>query len=105
MTAVKVKQEPLAEMEDEEKGGEIVKRSVFESSYDRSQLPHLLRIYYTWLFPYDKYFDWLQYGEQEFVLTPWLNFSFRRSSKELDQFHYMDHTWVVAIFFVAPLAP
>lgn len=30
--------------------------------YDRSQLPDLLRVYYTWLFPYDKYFDWLQYG-------------------------------------------
>ena len=32
-------------------------------SYDRSQLPNLLRIYYSWLFPYDKYFEWLQYGE------------------------------------------
>ena len=31
--------------------------------YDRSQLPHLLKIYYKSLFPYDKYFDWLQYGE------------------------------------------
>lgn len=30
--------------------------------YDRSQLPDLLRIYYTWLFPYDKYCDWLCYG-------------------------------------------
>lgn len=32
-------------------------------SYDRSDLPNLLRIYYTWLFPYDKYFQWLQYGK------------------------------------------
>ena len=30
--------------------------------YDRAQLPDLLRVYYTWLFPYDKYFDWLYYG-------------------------------------------
>ena len=30
--------------------------------YERSQLPDLLRVYYTWIFPYDKYFDWLQYG-------------------------------------------
>ena len=32
--------------------------------YDSSQLPDLLRIYYTWIFPYDKYFDWLQYGKK-----------------------------------------
>lgn len=32
--------------------------------YERSQLPDLLRVYYTWLFPYDKYFEWLQYGKQ-----------------------------------------
>jgi len=31
--------------------------------YDRSQLPHLLKIYYKSLFPYDKYFEWLQYGK------------------------------------------
>lgn len=31
--------------------------------YDKSELPELLRIYYGKLFPYDKYFDWLQYGE------------------------------------------
>ena len=34
-----------------------------EIEYDRSELPELLRIYYSKLFPYDKYFDWLQYGE------------------------------------------
>lgn len=33
--------------------------------YERSQLPDLLRVYYTWLFPYDKYFQWLQYGSSE----------------------------------------
>ena len=32
--------------------------------YDRSQLPELLKVYYRWLFPYDKYFDWLQYGKE-----------------------------------------
>ena len=30
--------------------------------YDRSQLPDLLRVYYARLFPYDKYFQWLNYG-------------------------------------------
>lgn len=34
------------------------------AEYDRSELPELLRIYYSRLFPYDKYFDWLQYGEK-----------------------------------------
>lgn len=34
------------------------------AEYDRSELPELLRIYYSKLFPYDKYFDWLQYGEK-----------------------------------------
>lgn len=34
-----------------------------EAEYDRSELPELLRIYYSKLFPYDKYFDWLHYGE------------------------------------------
>ncbi len=35
-----------------------------ENKYDRSQLPHLLKIYYKSLFPYDKYWEWLHYGEQ-----------------------------------------
>lgn len=35
--------------------------------YERAQLPDLLRVYYTWLFPYDKYFQWLQYGSGELV--------------------------------------
>lgn len=34
------------------------------ADYDRSELPELLRIYYSKLFPYDKYFEWLQYGER-----------------------------------------
>ena len=41
--------------------------TVYEATpgeYDRSQLPDLLRVYYTWLFPFDKYFDWLQYGKR-----------------------------------------
>lgn len=35
-----------------------------DNEYDRSQLPHLLKLYYKSLFPYDKYWEWLQYGEQ-----------------------------------------
>eukprot|EP00731_Ephydatia_muelleri_P012974 Em0007g284a len=31
--------------------------------YDPSQLRELLQVYYTWLFPYDRYFQWLQYGD------------------------------------------
>ena len=31
--------------------------------YDRAQLPDLLRIYYSWLFPYNKFYEWLDYGE------------------------------------------
>lgn len=54
-------------METEEGEGEGEGGSYGESAisreYDRSQLPELLRIYYRWLFPYDKYFEWLQYGE------------------------------------------
>ena len=37
------------------------------ADYDRAELPDLLRIYYSRLFPYDKYYDWLEYGEA-FVL-------------------------------------
>lgn len=37
---------------------------VSEVDYDRSELPELLKIYYSRIFPYDKYFDWLQYGER-----------------------------------------
>ena len=35
-----------------------------DGGYNRSELPDLLRVYYKWLFPYDKYFEWLQYGEK-----------------------------------------
>ena len=38
-------------------------------AYNRSQLPELLRVYYKWLFPYDKYFEWLQYGKQSAVFS------------------------------------
>ena len=52
-------------METEEREGEggSYGESAISREYDRSQLPELLRIYYRWLFPYDKYFEWLQYGE------------------------------------------
>ena len=35
------------------------------ADYDRAELPELLRIYYSRIFPYDKYHDWLEYGESE----------------------------------------
>ena len=50
-------------METEERGKGDYGESAISREYDRSQLPELLKIYYRWLFPYDKYFDWLQYGE------------------------------------------
>lgn len=33
--------------------------------YDRAELPELLRIYYSRVFPYDKYYDWLEYGDRD----------------------------------------
>ena len=53
----RVKTEATGEEEDAPK-------SVFTiaEEYERSQLPDLLRVYYTRIFPYDKYFRWLQYG-------------------------------------------
>jgi len=60
MSAVVIKEEPK---EEEVGGGEVISKSIFSVEYNRAQLPHLLRVYYTWLFPYDKYFDWLQYGK------------------------------------------
>ena len=50
------------DMEAEEGGRDGVEMSAISPEYERSQLPDLLKIYYRWLFPYDKYFDWLQYG-------------------------------------------
>ena len=38
-------------------------QSLFSMEYDRNQLPDLLRIYYTRLFPYEMYYDWLCYGK------------------------------------------
>ena len=52
---------------EEQKEPEVVKASsngAESGAYNRSELPDLLRVYYKWLFPYDKYFEWLQYGER-----------------------------------------
>ena len=59
----------MAEQKEQEtESKEVVKASssngAESGAYNRSQLPDLLRVYYKWLFPYDKYFEWLQYGEQ-----------------------------------------
>lgn len=51
----------LALKEDEKENGGRFDHVHFE----RSQLPELLRVYYMWLFPYDKYHEWLQYGERK----------------------------------------
>ena len=54
-------------MMEELESKEVVKPSsngAESGAYNRSQLPGLLKVYYRWLFPYDKYFEWLQYGEQ-----------------------------------------
>ena len=51
------------EVEDGDKETGSCEGSAISLEYDRSQLPDLLKIYYRWLFPYDKYFDWLQYGK------------------------------------------
>lgn len=48
------------EVKEEEEAG---KRET-AAEYDRAELPDLLRIYYSRLFPYDKYYDWLEYGER-----------------------------------------
>ena len=52
---------------EEQKEPKVVKASsngAESGAYNRSELPDLLRVYYKWLFPYDKYFEWLQYGER-----------------------------------------
>lgn len=54
-------------MEDNEEVEEEVEEkpvTVFSAEYDRSQLPDYLRIYYTWIFPYERYFEWLHYGQE-----------------------------------------
>ena len=48
------------EVKEEEDKGET---SGNGTDYNRAELPDLLRIYYSRLFPYDKYYDWLEYGE------------------------------------------
>ena len=55
------------EEQKEPESKEVVKASsngTESGAYNRSELPELLKVYYKWLFPYDKYFEWLQYGEQ-----------------------------------------
>ena len=51
--------------EDKKENGHRLHRGHSEHLYERSQLPELLRVYYMWLFPYDKYHEWLQYGERK----------------------------------------
>ena len=54
------------EEQKEPESKEVVKassNSAESAAYNRSELPELLMVYYKWLFPYDKYFEWLQYGE------------------------------------------
>ena len=42
------------------------------SVYERSLLPQYLKVYYKWLFPYDKYFEWLEYGELKGVVDKFI---------------------------------
>ena len=58
LKSVRVKTEPTVAEEDGTKSAFTI-----AEEYERSQLPDLLRVYYTRIFPYDKYFRWLQYGE------------------------------------------
>lgn len=67
-------------MEIAKKDPEEVDTSISVQSYDRSQLPELLRIYYTWLFPYDRYFEWLQYGKHFATFVPIIRVQYWRDS-------------------------
>lgn len=60
LKSVRVKTEPTVAEEDGTKSAFTI-----AEEYERSQLPDLLRVYYTRIFPYDKYFRWLQYGSQD----------------------------------------
>jgi hypothetical protein len=67
---VKVEQDEMADDNEEEMDSKPTFSAVtIPEQYERSQLPDLLRVYYTWLFPYDKYFQWLQYGPGEIHYT------------------------------------
>ena len=44
-----------------------------EVAYDPSQLPEFLQQYYVWLFPFDKYYEWLSYGEGEWDTHSWVS--------------------------------
>jgi DNA primase small subunit len=44
--------------------------------YDSSQLPELLKQYYIWLFPFDKYYQWLSYGDVDKKIFTHREFSF-----------------------------
>ena len=65
--AIKCRGKLAGNMMEEPESKEAVKPSsngAESGAYNRSQLPGLLKVYYRWLFPYDKYFEWLQYGKQ-----------------------------------------
>lgn len=61
MESKRVKREPVEDVGEEDMEAEPSCNTV-SATYDRSQLPDLLRVYYTWLFPYDKFYNWLHYG-------------------------------------------
>jgi DNA primase small subunit len=42
-------------------------KSFFSTEYDQSQLPDMLKIYYTWIFPYKEYYQWLAYDKESFT--------------------------------------
>ncbi len=46
-----------------EESKEETKSCTFSREYDREMLSDLLRIYYSRLFPYKKFYEWLAYGK------------------------------------------
>lgn len=50
--------------EGEEKKIDVSKLSTFNIEYDRNDLDDLLRIYYSRLFPFVKFYEWLAYGKR-----------------------------------------
>lgn len=70
MNAGNWRENPTSIMEDSKEGvkSEEAEKNISEAEqdpgvYDRSLLPQYLKIYYKWLFPYDKYYKWLRYGK------------------------------------------